>query len=256
MAGLLTIWMMTFGLILARASSFVAAIPYLGGNNVPRTIKAGLALALTCFWFAESGVTTIQVVRDMEQQPWFAFGLAVGREVVIGAALGYVYGLFLVPFRIAGEYIAQEMGLTIGTITDPTRPQMSTSIGEFFEIFGVLLLFTQNIHHIALTALHNSFVDQPIGGLFLPIPVDSQLRFISSTTEWGLTLATPVACCLFITSLVISLMSRVAPQMNLMSFGYAFRIIVGLLATWLLWPDLVPRMLSVLHRYSIYLAGR
>lgn len=256
MAGMLTIWMMTFGLILARASSFVAAIPYLGGNNVPRTIKAGVALALTCFWFAESGVTTIHVVRAMEEQPWFAFGLAVGREVIIGAALGYVYGLFLIPFRIAGEYISQEMGLTLGTITDPTRPQMSTSIGEFFEIFGVLLLFTQDVHHIALTALHNSFIDQPIGGPFLMMPVDRHIRVISSTTEWGLTLATPVACCLFITSLVISLMSRVAPQMNLMSFGYSIRIIVGLLATYFLWPDLVPRMLTVLQRYSIFLVGR
>src|SRR5436305_13694060 len=118
---LLTIWVMTFGLILARVSSFIATIPYLGGQHVPKTIKAGTALALTCFWFAESGVTSVHVAVAMEQQPWIVFATAVGREVLIGCAMGYVLGQFLIPFRIAGEDIAQEMGLTLGTISDPTR---------------------------------------------------------------------------------------------------------------------------------------
>lgn len=255
MNGILAIWMMTFGLILARVSAFIATIPYLGGSNVPRTIKAGAALALTCFWFAESGVTTTRIVVMMDDLPWMAFALAVGREVIIGAALGYVFGLFLVPFRIAGEYIAQEMGMTMGAITDPTRPQQSTAVGEFFEMFGALLFFMNDVHHLFLAALHQSFGQQPIGGSILNLPVAGQLRSLASATEWGLTLASPVACCLFITSLILGLMARVAPQMNLMSFGYALRISVGLIAVLVLWPSLVPAMNSVLFQYSRMLIG-
>lgn len=255
MNDILTIWMMTFGLILARVSSFIATIPYLGGRNVPHTIKSGAALALTCFWFTESGAMSVRVVVAMEQQPWLAFGMAVGREVLVGCALGYIFGLFLVPFRVAGEYIAQEMGLTLGSITDPTRPQTTTTMGEFFEMFGALLFFTQDVHHLFLAALHSSFGRQPIGGTFLALPVATQLSALSSATEWGLTLATPVASCLFITSLVLGLMARAAPQLNLMSFGYALRIMVGLVATWILWPDLAPRMTIVLQRFSNLLVG-
>lgn len=255
MNGILTIWMMSFGLILARVSSFIATIPYLGGSNVPHTIKAGAALALTCFWFAESGVATTRIVVLMDELPWTAFALAVGREVIIGAALGYVFGLFVAPFRIAGEYIAQEMGLTMGAITDPTRPQTSTVVGEFFELFGALLFFINDVHHLFLAALHHSFGQQPIGGSILNLPVAHQIRSLASATEWGLMLASPVACCLFITSLILSLMSRVAPQMNLMSFGYALRIMVGLLAVLVLWPSLIPSMNSVLFEYSKMLIG-
>ena len=247
---MLTTWLMTFGLILARVSSFIATIPYLGGQYVPNTIKAGTALALTCFWFSESGATSIGIVVAMDRQPWLAFAMAIGREVIVGCALGYVFGLFLVPFRVAGEYIAQEMGLTLGTITDPTRPGTTTAIGEFFEIFGMLLFFAQDVHHLFLAALHSSFANQPIGGSILSIPVASQLGALASATEWGLTLAAPVASCLFITSLVLGLMSRAAPQLNLMSFGYPLRIMVGLVATWVLWPDLAPRMASTLQRFS------
>ncbi len=256
MNDLVTIWLMTFGLVLARVTSFIATIPYLGGKNVPRMIKAGTGLALTCFWFAESGATSARVVMAMDQQPWLAFAMAVAREVLVGCALGYVFGLFLVPFRIAGEYIAQEMGLTLGTITDPTRPQTTTTMGEFFEMFGVLLFFTQDVHHLFLRALNNSFVHQPVGGSFLSIPVSAQLSSLASATESGLTLATPVACCLFITSLLLSLMARAAPQLNIMSFGYTVRILVGLVATCVLWPDMVPRMTTILHRFSGLLIGR
>ena len=256
MNDIIVTWLMTFGLILARVSSFIATIPYLGGQNVPRTIKAGTALALTCFWFSESGAMSINVVIAMDQQPWLAFAMAVAREVLVGAALGYVFGLFLVPFRVAGEYIAQEMGLTMGTITDPTRPQTSTVVGEFFEIFGVLLFFTQDVHHLFLAALHSSFARQPIGGSILDIPVATQLSALASATEWGLTLAAPVSCCLFITSVVLSLMSRAAPHLNLMSFGYCLRILVGLVATFVLWPDIAPRMTLVLQRFSSLLIGR
>jgi flagellar biosynthetic protein FliR len=192
----------------------------------------------------------------MEELPWMAFAIAVGREVIIGSAMGYVFGLYLVPFRIAGEYIAQEMGLTLGTITDPTRPETTTVVGEFFEITGAFLFFSQDVHHLFLAALHSSFAIQPVGGTILELPVTTQLRSLASATEWGLTLAAPIACCLFIMSLILGLMARAAPQMNLMSFGYAARLMVGMLALFVLWPDLAPHMTAVLQNFANQLVRR
>lgn len=256
MDALLETWVMTFGLILARVSAFVATTPYFGGAFVPRTVKAGTALALTCFWFAESGAATMKVAATLNEHPWMAFALAVGCESLIGCALGYVFGLFLVPFRVAGEYLSQEMGLTMGSITDPTRPQQSTVLGEVFEVLGVVLFFSQNVHHVFLAVMHASFSRQPIGGAFLNLPVALQMKAMSSTTEWGILLVAPIACCLFITSLVLGVMAKVAPQLNLMSVGFGLRIIVGLVATSVLWPEIAPQMGLVLQRYSSLLMGR
>jgi flagellar biosynthetic protein FliR len=256
MDGLLETWVMTFGLILARVTAFVATIPYLGGRFVPRLVKAGTALALTCFWFVESGATSLKVAMAMNEQPWLAFSLAVACEAIIGCALGYVFGLFLVPFRVAGEYLSQEMGLTMGAITDPSRPQMSTVMGEMFEVLGVVLFFSQNVHHVFLAALDGSFSRQPIGSSLLNVPVGLQMKAMSASTEWGLLLVAPIACCLFITSLILGVMARVAPQLNLMSVGFSLRIIVGLVATSVLWPDIAPQMSIVLQRFSGLLIGR
>jgi flagellar biosynthesis protein FliR len=256
MDGILETWLMTFGLILARVSAFMATIPYLGGRFVPGTVKVGVAFALTCFWFSESATYSVSVVVSMHELPWMAFGLAVAREVVIGCALGYVFGLFLVPFQVAGGYISQEMGLTLGSITDPTQPQMTTVMSEIFQLFGVMIFFSQNVHHIFLAALHASFVRQPVGGPFMSLSVNHSMTALSAATEWGVILAAPVACCLFVTSVVLALMAKVAPQLNVMSFSFALRILIGLLTTWMLWPELAPRMNLILQRYSGLLTGR
>lgn len=248
-------WFVTLALILARVSAFLALSPVIGGRAVPKLIKVSVALALSSFWFASSGAAQAQTTLALNQSPWLGLVLAVAREVLIGGVLGYVFGLFLVPFRVAGEYIAQEMGLTLGSITDPTRSQPSTVLGEFFELAGILLLLSQDVHHVFLAVLHKTFATQPLGGAFLPVPVGTQLQALAAVTEWGLLLAAPVGCCLFLTSLLLALLTRAAPQLNLMSAGFALRLLAGLVALLILWPELAPWMLSVLHRSSAMLVG-
>lgn len=248
-------WFVTLALILARVSAFLAMSPVIGGRAVPKLVKVGLALALSSFWFASSGAAQAQTVLTLNQSPWLGLVLAVAREALIGGVLGYVFGLFLVPFRVAGEYISQEMGLTLGSITDPTRSQPSTVLGEFFEMFGAMLLLSQNVHHLFLAALHHTFATQSLGGAFMPVPVGTQLQALASVTEWGLLLAAPVGCCLFLTSLLLALLTRAAPQLNLMSAGFALRVLAGLLALLIFWPDMMPCMMSVLHRSSAMLMG-
>lgn len=255
MNSLIETWFVTMALILARVSAFLTLAPVLGGRAVPKLVKMSLALALSSFWFTSSGAAQAQAIITLNQSPWLGLVLAVAREAVVGAVLGYVFGLFLTPFRIAGEYIAQEMGLTLGSINDPTRSQPSTVLGQFFEMMGILLLLSQNVHHLFLGMLHRTFATQPLGGSFLPVPVGAQLQALSSATEWGLLLAAPVGCCLFLTSLLLALLTRAAPQLNLMAAGFALRVLAGIVALLMLWPDLVPWMLSVLHRSTSLLTG-
>ncbi|MCX7418283.1 MAG: flagellar biosynthetic protein FliR [Planctomycetia bacterium] len=245
----------TLALILARVSAFLALAPVLGGRAVPKLVKLSLALALSSFWFTSSGAAQAQAVFSVNQSPWLGLILAVARESIIGAVLGYTFSLFLVPFRIAGEYVAQEMGLTLGSITDPTQARPSTVMGEFFELVGTLLFLSQNVHHLFLALLHQTFALQPLGGSYLPVPPGRQLQALASVTEWGLLLAAPVGCVMFLTSLLLALLTRAAPQLNLMSAGFALRVLVGMLAMLTLWPELVPWMLSVLHRSSSLLKG-
>ncbi|MCY2992587.1 MAG: flagellar biosynthetic protein FliR [Planctomycetota bacterium] len=246
----------TFLLILARVGAFATALPLLGGRSSSHLAKASLILSLTVFWFAGlSGDPTGVFQRLPSQTQWLAFALAIGREVLVGAVLGYALGLFVVPFRIAGEFIGQEMGISLGGVADPTQNRVGPAIGQLFELLGVLILFSLDVHHVFFAALHSTFARWPLGELTFPVPVAPFLRAIAETQQWGLLLAAPVGVCLFITSIFLALMARAAPQLNILSVGFALRLAVGLVAVYMLLPDMTGSMIYVLERFSELMVG-
>src|SRR5439155_6711407 len=126
-------------LVLVRMGAFVHALPILSGNSVPRIVRAGLAMALTMLWFDFSSVPNGQWFTASSEIEWLPYGAAVGREVLLGAGLGYAFGLFLVPARVAGEFVVQQMGLTLGSIADPTAGNPTGPLTQVFEMLGILV---------------------------------------------------------------------------------------------------------------------
>jgi flagellar biosynthetic protein FliR len=66
-------------------------------------------------------------------------------------------------------------------------------------------------------------------------------------------LIAPVGMCLFLTSIVLALMAKVAPQLNIFSVGFALRALVGLTTLWLFAPNLIAGMIAVFGRVSAML---
>ena len=126
----------------------------------------------------------------------------------MGAGLGYALGLFLVPFRIAGEFLGQEMGLSMAAQFDPTSNQPSGTLTQIFETVGSVLFISLDGHHVFLAALHNTFVRCPIGGLPTTLAMPNIVAGALATQELGVLLAGPVAVCLFLTTVVLALMVR------------------------------------------------
>ena len=73
-----------FSLVLARAGMFVTVLPLFGGINVPRMVKAGLALATLYFGNACTGPPSALLNRAVETSA-LAYGVAVLREAALGA---------------------------------------------------------------------------------------------------------------------------------------------------------------------------
>ena len=95
----------------------------------------------------------------------------------------------------------------------------------------------------------------PIGAAFAPPPVDDLVTSLARSHEWGLSLAAPLGGALFITSIVLALMSRAVPQMNLFSVGFSLRVAVGLGGMYLLLPDFVRGIVHVFGQYAGLLRG-
>jgi flagellar biosynthetic protein FliR len=243
-------WVVSFSLVLARVGTLVSVMPLFGTTYAPRMVRVGLAMALCVFWFDSSLTVHSKILQSATEVSWLAYGLAMGREAILGAVLGYALGLFLVPAQIAGEFITQEMGLSLGSIIDPSSVAPTGVVTEIFQYLGILVFFAVDGHHTFLAILHASFQRWPIGGGGGELPIGNLVNGAAATEEWGLLLAAPLGICLFLTAVVLALMARVSPQLNIFSVGFALRVGAGLVGALFLMPDLLKAMVQIFGHCS------
>jgi flagellar biosynthetic protein FliR len=87
-----------------------------------------------------------------------------------------------------------------------------------------------NGHLHLIRALGNSFEIVPPGGLFLtPQLMNEVMLFSKQMFILGVRIAAPVIMALFLVDLALALISRTAPQMNILIMGFPLKISVGFL---------------------------
>jgi flagellar biosynthetic protein FliR len=234
-------------LVLARVGGFVAFLPVFGGQQAPRVVKLGLAVCLTVSWsfdfLGNPDVALAQLQRAGDS--WFGLGVLMAREILLGGLLGFAFGLLLVPARVAGEFLTQEMGLSFGEIVSPGAGLSGSPVTQFFDLIATLVFLTLDVHHVLLAVFHATFAIYPIGGA-TPVPnLAGMVAGAEITVGWGLMLAAPTALCLFLSTVVLALMSRAAPQMNMFAVGFPVRLIVGLIALLILLPGIVAALAAI-----------
>jgi flagellar biosynthetic protein FliR len=222
------------GLILARVGAFAAVAPPFAGR-APRTVRAGLALALTGFYLSAVGPGWDPAAAALSQ---FDYAVALVREALLGLAMGFAFNLFLLPARVAGEFITQQIGLNVSPQLGPTGADSAGAITNLFETAGALLFLISDLHHVALAALHGSFGLFPLGGTALPRS-GPMVDGLAVAYETGLLLAGPLALSLFLLAVTLAVMARAAPQLNVYSVGFTLQVLVVMVAGLFLLPELL-----------------
>jgi flagellar biosynthetic protein FliR len=235
-------------LVIARVGAFVAVMPLFSGRT-PRTVRAALALALATFYLSQiAPAWDRHVAGQAGEIHWLAYSLAMLRETILGAGMGFAFNLFLLPPRIAGEFLTQQIGLALSPQQGLAEEQPAGPLTLAFEAAGALVFFQLDGHHIALTALHASFARVPLGGTLIPDGAGPALAGLSESYHAGLLLAAPLGVCLFLLALVLAIMSRAAPQLNIYSIGFSLQVLLALAGSLYLMPDMIDLMAGFLGR--------
>ncbi|MFM7281290.1 MAG: flagellar biosynthetic protein FliR, partial [Planctomycetia bacterium] len=171
--------------------------------------------------------------------------------VLIGIFLGFTLQAVLVAVRVGGEMIGQDMGFNMATVVDPNTGTATPVVAQIYEVFFFLVFLALNGHQLILQSLQASFERAPVGKLELAgnLAWTAQSLF-SQTFAAGIAFAAPVMILLFIASLLVGILARFVPQLNVMDVGYSIRIGIGLLAMLVTAPFLAPA-LNGLHRHVI-----
>ena len=235
------------GLVIARIGAFVGVMPLFGART-PRMVRVGLAVALAAFYL---GIVAPEWDASLAKQAVeinpIVYALAVAREALIGAAMGFVFGLFLLPAQIAGDFLTHQVGLNINPETGAASGESAGVLVNVFEIVAGLVFLIADGHHVVLAVLHASFAKLPLGGGSLP-QVGQMLGGLSTAYELGILLAGPLTLCLFLLAVTMAIMARAAPQLSVYSVGFTLQILVVLVGGLFLVPEFVITLFAIIDR--------
>jgi flagellar biosynthetic protein FliR len=234
------------GLVLARVAAFVGVMPIFA-TRTPLLVRTGLVIALTAFYLGSVTPDWNPVMAGAAEVHPIRYAVALVREALIGTAMGFAFGLFLLPARVAGEFVTLQVGLNVAPQVGPSGSEAAGPLTNIFETVAALVFLVADAHHVVLAALHSSFSVLPLGGTNVP-QAGPMVNGLTAAYEMGLLLAGPLALCLFLLSVTLAVMARAAPQLNIYSVGFTLQVMVVLLGGLFLLPEFVLTLTSIIGR--------
>ncbi|PWC22147.1 flagellar biosynthetic protein FliR [Brenneria roseae subsp. roseae] len=227
-------WMVQYFWPFVRLLALVATAPILSEREINFRVKIGLSLLITFL---------IAPHIELNSTPIFsAAGIwLLLQQLIIGITLGLTMQLAFAVFRIAGEVIGLQMGLSFATFFDPSGGPNMPVLARFLNLLAMLLFLTFDGHLWLISLLSDSFHTLPISGglldtnVFLSIARAGSIIFIN-----GLMLALPIITLLLMISLALGILNRVSPQLSVFVIGFPVTLTIGIFTIGLLIPLIAP----------------
>jgi flagellar biosynthetic protein FliR len=214
------------GLIFARTTACVAVLPLFGSRAVPRMLRAGLAVLLTLFFAATAPVPSPAAGSGR------ILGAAVllAREALCGLALGLAARLVFIAIQQGGVLIGRQMGFALASVLDPTSGERTQPFGMYLDALFTLLFFVAGGHHLLVRLLGRSFEVLPAAGTVdFGALAAGVLAAGSTMLMFTLKLAAPMLAAFLVLAVVLGVLARVLPEMNILLTSLPLRVAVGLI---------------------------
>ena len=223
------------GLFLAslRIGAFLIASPFFGGSSVPLQVRIIMAVLLG-----------VAVVTTVEVPDWQAFAGLNGLQVIltelaIGISSGLILTIWFSAALLAGEKIASSAGLGFAAQIDPDSGGQTPVVSKTFSLFLTVIFLSWNGHLLVLRAVADSYTYLPVGAMpAFPVLIQSGIAAAGSMFFAATIIMLPLTAFLMAINLVIGVITRSAPQLNLFSFGFPISMI-GIFVLLYLWVDVL-----------------
>ncbi|MHC4621678.1 MAG: flagellar biosynthetic protein FliR [Planctomycetota bacterium] len=213
-----------FAMVLTRISAFFLVVPVFGWKTIPVTIKVAITLLLAIFF---SVMTQLPI--DAKQVSVLEAVLLIANEATYGLALGLVAVALFSAVRFGGRIIERQMGLAMAEVLDPLTNDRAQPLGSLLEMIFIILFLSANGHHLFLLVISRSYETFPAGS----IPTISSLTtgvIGAGSALWlaGLRLAAPILAAFLLLMVILAVLARMVPEMNILFVSLPLRVGLGL----------------------------
>ena len=213
-----------FLLIFVRMSGFIFAAPLYSLSNIPKRVQIGLCAFISIVIYGSTGDYHIAYNGVIGYA-----GLIIV-ELVLGLSMGYFASICMYILNFAGQIIDMEMGFSMVNVMNPTANMTTTVTGNLYTYFVILVLLASDLHRYILKAMIDAFSYIPVGGAVFRIGIfNVMLTFIKDYFIIGFRIVLPIFAATLVVNVVLGVLAKVAPQMNMFVIGMQLKVFIGLI---------------------------
>ena len=213
-----------FLLIFIRTLSMFTTAPLYGNQAIPAQLKVWAAAFVSFAILPVIAAQSPTVSLDLGSLIILAL-----QEVIVGSAIGFSLGIIFHAVVYAGELFGIVMGFSLSSLIDPQNGFDVPVIGQFEYIVAIFIFLILNGHLFLLEALATSYSAVPVSGLKITgSAVDLFVHMTGMVFVAAIKIGAPVIVSLFLTDVLLGIVSRMVPQINVFFVGMPIAIGVGL----------------------------
>lgn len=214
-----------FLLILVRIASFIFVAPFFSTRGVPRQVKIALSVFTAYILYAFYGDHNYP-----EYTTVFGYAVIVLKEVAVGVLIGQGAQLCSSIVLFAGRIIDMEVGISMASVFDPTTNQEASISGMFLQYGTLIILYASGLHRYLLKALAESYILIPVNkaNFHLENLLQTVITFLGDYIVIGFRICLPIFASITLMNIVLGLLAKLAPQMNMFSVGIQLKLLAGL----------------------------
>lgn len=214
-----------FFLAFTRIMAILIHVPVLGGQNIPAQVRIGLGFVLAMVLIPWQPLPAEAASIGM-----IAYGIAIGKEILIGTLIGFAADLAFGAIQMAGGAMGLGSGFESSRIFNPSMGDAGSAFDQIFVMTAMMVFLVIDGHHLVLIAIQKTFEAIPLNGSLPFNGIETIMMATSTFIVAGIHLALPVITALILADLALGLLARIAPQVQVYFLGLPVKVMVSLLA--------------------------
>jgi flagellar biosynthetic protein FliR len=219
---------LVFTLVLTRVSGLMFTAPLYGTKEVPSQVRVLLSLVVALLIMPSQWHATMPYPGNT-----LNYLAIVAGELVVGVCMGLAVQFLFRGLELAGELVAYSGGLMMAEALDPSQDTNEPLFSRFLYLLALAIFLSVGGHRMVMAGLLDTFQVIPPGlAVFTQSITEAFVTLVAQSFALAIRAAAPAIVSLLLASLVMGLIGRTVPQLNVMNLGFALNSLLtfGVLA--------------------------
>lgn len=230
-------------IVFARLLGFIRFAPIMNRKEINTLTKLSLALLLT--------LMITPLVNPGPPPAGLSTGLLLLLNFAVGAIIGYIAQLIILAIEAGGDMINTQMGLSSAMVMDPSTNSQTSILSRMITLLAICIFIQMGGLYWLFNALLRSFEIFPVYAVHIPLDKIINLDYLVKTTSnvlyVGLQIASPVLLATLGQDIILGVISKTAPQVNVFQLSFLFKPVFG--AAIMIW--ILPMLVGVISDFFL-----